>query len=188
MSTYNSVDQRPETRGNLSNPATFHEISLGQTGQYWVDASGNTFDTTQVRDLVVSTITNPAGDTFRYNLSGSPDLSDIYAGGMIEFTGTEDENNSGRFIVTAVSDGSDYIEVSNENGVVQAAAAGSGIYKAFPKGYVVKFLETSTVTTLTIDEQYGATTARSFTAGSTIEGMIEKLVLADGSAIVYFRP
>lgn len=76
--------------------------------------------------LTISGITNPVGSTYRYSFSGSPSLSGIAVGDHFHATGCTNSNNDGKFPITAVNDGSDYIEVTNSNGATQGGAAGTG--------------------------------------------------------------
>jgi len=64
----------------------------------------------------VDTITNITGDTWRYTMNGSPDLSNISIGDKIKVTTSTNLDNNGKFVVTAVDDISDYIEVTNVSG------------------------------------------------------------------------
>ena len=63
--------------------------------------------------LDVDTILFQAGNTIRYTFNGTPDLSGISAGDMLVVTNATNMINIGRFIITAVNDGSDYVEVTN---------------------------------------------------------------------------
>ena len=70
--------------------------------------------------LDVDTITNTAGDTWRYTMNGTPDLSGVSVGDYIKVSNSTNSANDGYFAVTAVDDGSDYIEVTNASGVAEA--------------------------------------------------------------------
>jgi hypothetical protein len=64
--------------------------------------------------LDVNTILHQSGNTIRYTFNGTPDLSGVDATNdmlISESNGTA--SNDGIFVITAVSDGSDYIEVTN---------------------------------------------------------------------------
>jgi len=67
------------------------------------------------KDLTTSDIEWQSGTTVRYTFSGSPDLSAVTTSDyLVHSTATNDSNN-GRFVITTVNDGSDYIEVTNAN-------------------------------------------------------------------------
>ena len=72
------------------------QISISELGSFQIDS-----------------ITNPAGSKYRYNLSGSPDLSGFSIGQYVYIKNTHSEINSGCFEIVGVNDGSDYIEVNN---------------------------------------------------------------------------
>lgn len=83
--------------------------------------------------LTVNTITNTGGNTWRYAFSGAPDLSGVAVGDIYYSTGCDSSANDGVFVITAVSDPSDYIEVTNTAGVAQLTAGGTG-EALFPPG------------------------------------------------------
>lgn len=64
--------------------------------------------------LVVSAINWQSANTVRYTFSGSPDLSSYSTSNNIlyVYSAVNTEHN-GRFVITAINDGSDYIEVTN---------------------------------------------------------------------------
>lgn len=68
---------------------------------------------TFLEDLDVANITWQSGTTVRYTFNGSPDLSAVVAGDLVRFTGCTHSSNDGVFLITSVSDGSDYVQVSN---------------------------------------------------------------------------
>ncbi len=78
----------------------------------------------RVSGLIISSITNPAGNTYRYNFSGTPDLSTVIVGDYLHAKDCTNAANNIKKVITAVSDASDYIEVTNASGVAQGAAGG----------------------------------------------------------------
>lgn len=64
--------------------------------------------------LTVSAINWQSSTTVRYTFSGSPDLSSYGTSTnyLYSYSATNTEHN-GRFVITAINDGSDYIEVTN---------------------------------------------------------------------------
>ena len=54
-----------------------------------------------------------SGTTLRYTMSGSPNLSAVVAGQTLQVVDAANALHNGYFEITAVSDGSDYIEVTN---------------------------------------------------------------------------
>jgi len=63
--------------------------------------------------LDVNNITWQSGNTIRYTFSGSPDLSGVANGDVLIVTGATNPSNNGTFLITAVSDPSDYVDVTN---------------------------------------------------------------------------
>lgn len=63
--------------------------------------------------LTVSAINWQSGTTVRYSFSGSPDLSAYVIGDYIIVVDAVNTEHNGTFAITAFSDGSDYIEVTN---------------------------------------------------------------------------
>lgn len=61
----------------------------------------------------VDTIVWQSGNTIRYTLNGTPDLSVLSAGQNIRIKSAGNAVNNGQFEITAVDDTSDYIEVTN---------------------------------------------------------------------------
>jgi hypothetical protein len=70
--------------------------------------------------LDVDTITNTAGNTWRYTMNGTPDLSAVNIGDYIKTASSTNAANDGIWIITAVDDANDYIEVTNASGVAEA--------------------------------------------------------------------
>jgi len=104
--------------------AEFDEVS----GQFGVKVQDHVHNTTvgrlRVQSLTVSSITRPGGNTTRFNFSGSPDLSTVVVGDFLHRKSCTNALNNGRDVITAVSDGSDYIEITDADGVAQAGVAG----------------------------------------------------------------
>lgn len=65
--------------------------------------------------LDVDTIVFQSGNTIRYAFNGSPDLSSISVNDHLRIRDAGLEVNNGTFIITAVDDGSDFIEATNLN-------------------------------------------------------------------------
>lgn len=63
--------------------------------------------------LDVNTILHQSGNTIRYTFNGTPDLSNVKVGNYLAASSSTNASNDGTFVITAVSDGSDYIEVTN---------------------------------------------------------------------------
>jgi len=70
--------------------------------------------------LDVDTITDEGGNTFRYTMNGTPDLSAVIIGDRIKTASATNAANDGIWLVTAVNDGADWIEVTNAAGVAEA--------------------------------------------------------------------
>lgn len=63
--------------------------------------------------LDINTVVFQSGTTIRYTFNGTPDLSGVVVGDTLIVSGSGNASNDGIFTITAVSDGSDYIEVTN---------------------------------------------------------------------------
>jgi len=72
-------------------------------------------------ELDVDSITNPSGNTFRFNLNDTPDLSGVNIGDKVKIANSPNPGNNGNFDVTAVDDVSDYIEITNASGVIESS-------------------------------------------------------------------
>lgn len=66
-----------------------------------------------VENLVINNITWQSGTTVRYTFNDTPDLSSAVAGDLFICTGAGFSSNNITAKITAVNDGSDYIEVEN---------------------------------------------------------------------------
>ncbi len=58
-------------------------------------------------------ITHQSGNTVRYQLASGTDLSGVSNGDMLAVTGAAIPSNNGLFAITNISDGSDYVDVTN---------------------------------------------------------------------------
>lgn len=111
----------------MANGKSYYEAS-GRFLIHSVIQDGDCFFISQnIRNqaLAISGITNPVGTTFRYTFSGSPDLSDVIAGDYFWANDCNNGANDGLYVITDVDDSSDYIEITNASGVVDAVAAGT---------------------------------------------------------------
>lgn len=75
----------------------------------WASNTGSTI----IGSLNIDTIAWTTGTTVRYTFSGSPDLSGVVVGHQLQATGCTNALHNGTFEITAVSNASDYIEVTN---------------------------------------------------------------------------
>ena len=72
---------------------------------YLLDDTGVVYD--------IDTIAWQSGNTIRYTFNGTPNLSAITAGDYLVTSGNGNAVNDGTFIISAVDDGLDYIEITN---------------------------------------------------------------------------
>lgn len=84
-------------------------------------------------DLTISSVTDSGGDA-RFHFSGSPDLGSLVPGDYLIVAGTTSYN--GQHVVTAVSDGGDYIQtstafVADETGTAEYWSYGNGFQRTF---------------------------------------------------------
>ena len=74
---------------------------------YIMDTTGTAYD--------INTITWQSGNTIRIAFNGSPDLSAVAADDYFVTSGNANSSNDGTFQISAVNDGSDYIDIINLN-------------------------------------------------------------------------
>jgi hypothetical protein len=74
---------------------------------YLIDTTGTAYD--------INTIAWQSGNTIRIAFNGSPDLSAVAADDYFITSGNGNASNDGTFIITTVNDGSDYIEITNND-------------------------------------------------------------------------
>jgi hypothetical protein len=72
---------------------------------YLIDGTGTAYD--------IDTVAWQSGNTVRYTFNGSPSLTSVAADDYLVVSGSTNAVNNGTFLITAVNDGSDYIEVTN---------------------------------------------------------------------------
>lgn len=89
---------------------------------YLVFSSGNNTETGSIDD-----VSDQGGNTFRYSFDSLPtDLSDFAIGDHVTISGLPDEENNGEFLITGISTaGNGYIEVTNPEGIDDAATSGT---------------------------------------------------------------
>lgn len=66
-----------------------------------------------VGSLDIDTITWQSGTTVRVAFNGSPDLSSVTTDHWLIVTGSTNSSNNGAFKISAVNDGSDYVDITN---------------------------------------------------------------------------
>lgn len=172
----------------------FHSATLGQSG-FFVSGSSDPFysninptgDNKIQGD--VGTIANVSGDTWRITFDSAKDLSRVSKACQVVISNADDDENNGTYMITDVNDGSDYIEVTNADGVAQASAGGQILISPPMETCAVMFMG-STIT-FTSDpvfkDQDGATfPSSSVQDGQIFYGNLESLVLSAGNAIVYY--
>lgn len=69
--------------------------------------------TVVLEDLEVGAIAHVSGSTIQYSLPTGTDLSAVTTGMLLHVVDSGKSANDGAFLITAVSDGSDYVRVSN---------------------------------------------------------------------------
>ena len=74
---------------------------------YIMDTTGTAYD--------INTITWQSGNTIRIAFNGTPDLSAVAADDYFVTSGNANSSNDGTFQISAVNDGSDYIDIINLN-------------------------------------------------------------------------
>lgn len=70
---------------------------------------------TELSTLTVTDIEWQSGTTVRISFSGSPDLSSVTTDDYFVISTATNDTNNGRFLITAVNDGSDYVEIDNSD-------------------------------------------------------------------------
>lgn len=101
--------------GNTVSIPTGTQTKQSATGTLWETTADATIPAAVdvLEDLDVNNITWQSGNTIRYTFSGSPDLSSVTVGDLLIPSGASFAANNGAFTITAVNNGSDYIEVTN---------------------------------------------------------------------------
>lgn len=90
-------------------------IKQGDLNVYWETTAAATIPGASTTvEAVITDVTYQSGNTMRYQLASGTDLSAVVAGDMLNASGCIDANN-GLFVITNVSDGSDYVDVTNLN-------------------------------------------------------------------------
>lgn len=68
---------------------------------------------TAATDMDVDTISFQSGNTIRYTFNGTPDLSGVSIGDALLVVTATTAVNNGNFFITAVNDGSNFVDVTN---------------------------------------------------------------------------
>jgi hypothetical protein len=94
------------------------EVTHDQTGEQVAFEMYNTTDNVPMgfggnTQGDVDAITWQSGTTVRYTFLGTPDFSDIRVGNFMTISGATNAVNDGTYEITAVNDGSDWIEITN---------------------------------------------------------------------------
>ncbi len=63
--------------------------------------------------LDIDAITFQSGNTIRYTFLGTPDLSAVVVNDFLRSRNSTNSSNDGDFVITAVNDGSDFVDVTN---------------------------------------------------------------------------
>lgn len=108
------------------------------TGVLWETTADATIPTATnvLEDLVVATIAWQSANTIRYTFSDSPDLSGVTIGDQLNCVDASFSANNGLMTITAVNDGSDYVDVTNLRRSDAAADETTGATCAITDGYV----------------------------------------------------
>jgi uncharacterized phage protein gp47/JayE len=103
--------------------------NIFQTDDVLVDFYAAFTNGPNTRTGTVTSVTDQAGDTWRYVFSALPTgLAAIAAGSLVKFTGLTNSSNNGYFLVTAVNTtGNGYIEVTNASGVAETGSSGTAL-------------------------------------------------------------
>lgn len=92
---------------------------------------------TALEELIISGIEWQSANTVRYTFADSPDLSTVAVGDLFVCAGASFESNNLAAKITAVDDGSDYIEITNPDRTDAAAdESGTDALGAITDGYV----------------------------------------------------
>ena len=89
----------------LRNVLATAPVSPSDGDIYLLDNSGAIY--------TVSAINHQSGNVVRYTFSGTPDLSGISSVNLLVSTGAVNIEHNGIFVITAVNDPSDFIEITN---------------------------------------------------------------------------
>ena len=103
----------PAVEGNIEDRDALTGIDLWQGRECYVVDASFSGPTPIISGLDVNTIAWQSGTTVRYTFNGTPDLSGVSVGNYIKIESSTKAANNGQFAITAVNDGSDYIEIGN---------------------------------------------------------------------------
>lgn len=92
-----------------------NQVEQSDTGVLWETTADATIPaaSTAIEDLAITDIDHQTANTIRYTFGDAPDLSAVVAGDLLIVSGSVNPANDGAFIITAVNNGSDYIDVTN---------------------------------------------------------------------------
>jgi len=117
---------------NFKEFAAKNGLTLSEQDQ----TSRNTLVEIKATGLDVDAVNYQAGSKFtRYTFASTPDLSELSFGDYISVTGSTNPSNDGLYQIQAVNDGSDYVDVLNQNrsdtSEDEASSPGTGIISNF---------------------------------------------------------
>ena len=131
--------------GNNVSVPTGTQTKQSATGTLWETTADATIPAAVdvLEDLNVNNINWQSANTIRYTFSATPDLSSVTVGDLFVVSGGTYAANEGAFTITAVNNGSDYIEVTNLSRSDAAAdEAASAATAATTDGYITVAAQT----------------------------------------------
>ena len=103
-------DSGTKLKGKIIGNSDISDSVIGRIQMINETDSGNTVG---IHNEDVNTILWQSGNTIRYTFNGTPDLTKIKVEDSLHIDLATNASNNGDFIITAVNDSSDYIEVTN---------------------------------------------------------------------------
>lgn len=74
---------------------------------------------------VISSVSNPVGNTFRYNFSAPQVVTNYAIGDLVNFSDLTNFANNGQFVITGIT--VNYIEVLNPDGILETGSVGTAL-------------------------------------------------------------
>ena len=188
-------EDRDVARATLSPIGTLEST---KANNYNIESELNTPDSYNLQtSLDATTCSWQSGAVSQIDFASTPDLSTVSVGDLIVNRGMTNEVNSGTFIISAVSDGSDYIQFINRSKTSATGdeASSPGVSHVLAQQEYGALLHAcGTRTTAVVSVAIGSITSGPFTRGETVtqttSGATGRVLIqtATGTSPLYLVP
>jgi hypothetical protein len=168
---------------SLAEASSAYQAEGARFGIFTVD-SNKPFYTGKLSRTSIAEVTADSSGNIVYELSNSPDLSEIVNGARITVSNCPTSANNGIKIITSVDDGADTVTVSNQgvNGTTETPTKAYASIKT-PKVSGIRVRSDLTITTIVRGDNFGAAASKvGYTAGYSGRDDIRELVVSGGVA------